>query len=96
VALTRSSKRKVDRLELRLEPESRRLLDEAAAASSMSTSAFVLSHATVAARALLADRTTFALPDERWDAFTNLLERDERPTPALAAFLARPSVLDEA
>lgn len=73
----------------------RRLLDEAAAASSMSTSAFVLAHATEAARAVLADRTTFALPDERWDAFSDLLDRDERTMPGLAAFFARPSVLDD-
>jgi uncharacterized protein (DUF1778 family) len=84
--------RKEDRLELRLQPTQRRLLDEAAQASAMSTSAFVLSHATAAAQTVLADRTQFVLPDDRWDAFTALLERDERPQPELAAFLARPTV----
>lgn len=95
MTLARRTPRKEDRLELRLEPSSRRLLDEAAAASSMSTSAFVLSHATDAAREVLAERTTFVLPPERWDAFVDLLDREERPMPGLAAFLARPSVLDE-
>ncbi len=95
MTLARGKGRKDDRLELRLEPANRRLLDEAAAASAMSTSAFVLSHATVAARELLADRTTFVLPDDRWDAFVQLLEREERPMPGLAAFLARPSVMHE-
>jgi uncharacterized protein (DUF1778 family) len=71
------------------------MLDEAAAASAMSTSAFVLTHATEAAREVLADRTTFVLPDERWDTFVQFLEREERPMPGLAAFLARPSVLHE-
>lgn len=89
------ARRKDDRLELRLEPGRRQLLDEAAAASGMSTSAFVLSHATEAAREVLADRTSFVLPPERWDAFVQLLERPERPQPELAAFLARPSVFDE-
>jgi len=88
--------RKDDRLELRLEPGRRQLLDEAAAASGVSTSAFVLSHATEAAREVLADRTSFGLPDERWDAFVELLDRPERPVPGLAAFLARPSVFDPA
>lgn len=92
----RSTPRKDDRLELRLDPADRRLLDEAATASSMSVSAFVLTHATEAAREVLADRTSFVLPDERWDAFTELLDRDARPMSGLAAFLARPSVLDEA
>lgn len=95
MTLTRGTRRKEERLELRLEPASRRLLDEAAAASAMSTSAFVLSHATAAAQEVLADRTSFVLPAERWDAFVQLLERDERPMPGLAAFLAQPSVFDE-
>jgi uncharacterized protein (DUF1778 family) len=95
VTLARGTGRKEDRLELRLEPADRRLLDEAADATSMSTSAFVLMHATEAAREVLADRTMFVLPAERWDAFVELLEREERPMPGLAAFLARPSVLDE-
>jgi uncharacterized protein (DUF1778 family) len=95
MTVTRGTRRKEDRLELRLEPANRRLLDEAAAASAMSTSAFVLSHATAAAHQVLADRTTFVLPPERWDAFVELLARDERPMPGLAAFLSRPGVLDE-
>jgi uncharacterized protein (DUF1778 family) len=96
MALARSTRRKDDRLELRLEPANRRLLDEAAAATSVSVSAFVLRHATEAAREVLADRTSFVLPDDRWDAFIELLDREARPMPRLAAFLGRPSVLDEA
>ena len=96
MTLVRATKRKEGRLELRLEPENRRLLDEAAAASAMSTSAFVLAHATEAAREVLADRTTFVLPKERWDEFVRLLERPARSHADLAAFLARPSVFDDA
>lgn len=90
----REASRKEERLELRVEPSQKRLLDEAAAASAMSVSGFVLTHATEAAHEVLADRTSFVLPGERWDAFVDLLERDVRPMPGLAAFLARPSVLD--
>lgn len=95
MTLARKAPRKEDRLELRLEPERRRLLDEAAAASSMSTSAFVLSHATNAAQDVLADRTSFVLPGDRWDAFVELLDRDARPQPELAAFLARQNIFEE-
>ena len=91
MTLPRQAK-KEDRLELRLRPMERALLDEAAQASAMSTSAFVLSRATSAAQQLLADRTTFVLPAERWDAFFELLDRDEQPMSDLAAFLARPTV----
>jgi uncharacterized protein (DUF1778 family) len=95
MTLAAKTRRKEDRLELRLDPAQRRLLDDAAAARAMSTSAFVLSHATAAAHEVLADRTSFVLPTERWDAFVELLEREPRRLPALAAFLARPSVLDD-
>ena len=90
------ARRKDGRLELRVEPERRQLLDEAAAASGMSTSAFVLSHATTAAQIVLADRTSFVLPAEHWDTFVGLLGRPEQPMAGLAAFLSQPSVLDEA
>lgn len=86
--------KKKGRLELRLQPAQRRLLEEAARASAMSTSAFVVSHATAAAQRVLADRTHFVLPGDRWEAFVSLLDRDEQPMLGLAAFLARPTVFD--
>ena len=94
MAIARSASRKVDRLELRLEPDKRKLLDRAAEAAGVSTSAFVLEHATEAAQRALADRTLFVLPPDRWNAFVELLDRPEQPMGGLAAFLARPSVLE--
>lgn len=94
MAIARSASRKVDRLELRLEPDKRKLLDRAAEAAGVSTSAFVLEHATEAAQRALADRTLFVLPPDRWNTFVELLDRPEQPMEGLAAFLARPSVLE--
>lgn len=94
MALTRSSGRKGDRLELRLEADRRQLLDRAAQAVGLSTSAFVLEHATVAARQTLADQTHIVLPAEHWEAFLELLDRDEQPVEGLAALFAGPSVED--
>ena len=94
MTVARRATRKADRLELRLEPAQRQLLADAAAAQSTSVSSFVLMHATDAAREVLAERTRFVLPDEHWDAFMELLERDEQPVDGLAAFLARRSVLE--
>ena len=92
--MTLDTRRKDDRLELRLEPGRRQLLDQAAEASGMSTSAFVLTHASEAASQVLADRTTFVLSADRWDAFVELLDRDEQPVEGLARLLAGPSVQD--
>jgi uncharacterized protein (DUF1778 family) len=94
VVLARSTRRKAERLQLRLEADRRQLLDSAAAASGMSTSAFVLAHATEAASQVLADRTVFVLPPDRWNTFVELLDRPEQPVEGLAAFLARPSILE--
>lgn len=94
MAVTRIAPRKEDRLELRLESERRQLLDQAAKTAGLSTSAFVLEHATLAAQQMLADRTVFVLPPDRWDAFVELLDRPEQPVEGLAAFLARPSILE--
>ena len=93
MALARAA-RKEDRLELRLEPDKRQLLDAAAKATGMSTSAFVLAHATEAARDVISDRTRYVLPADRWTAFLDMLDRDEQPVEGLAAFLSRRSILE--
>lgn len=85
--------RKEDRLELRVEPDKRQLLDAAAKISGVSTSAFVLSHATEAARDVLADSTHHVLPLDHWTQFMELLDREEQPVDGLAAFLRRRSIL---
>ncbi|MBF6604365.1 MAG: DUF1778 domain-containing protein [Chloroflexi bacterium] len=92
--MARTTRRKEERLELRLEADRRRLLDQAAKASGVSTSAFVLEHATLAAQQTLADRTSFVLSPEQWDAFVELLDRPVQPVEGLARFLAGPSVQD--
>ena len=94
MTVTRPASRKEGRLELRLEAARRQLLDRAAQALGMSTSAFVLEHATEAAQRALADQTRIVLPAEHWDAFLELLDRDEQPVEGLAALLAAPSVED--
>lgn len=88
------ARRKEDRLELRLERDRRELLDRAAQAVGLSTSAFVLERATVAAQETLADQTVFVLSDEPWEAFQRLLDRPVQSVEGLARFLAGPSVTD--
>jgi uncharacterized protein (DUF1778 family) len=73
---TRTTNQKNDRLNLRLSEEQRSILDEAAAACGMTVGTFVLSHATEAARNLLADRTGVVLSEERWNNFVAMLDHD--------------------
>jgi uncharacterized protein (DUF1778 family) len=82
---TRTENRDYDRLDLHVSPEQRLILDEAAAASGTSVGAFVLNHATDAARDVLADRSAVALSQERWDNFLALLDRDPPPGSNLLA-----------
>jgi hypothetical protein len=42
----------------------------------------------------MADRVRFVLPAEHWDAFQELLDRDEQPVQGLTALLRGPSVED--
>ena len=87
--------RKSERLDMRVSPEERTLFEEAAAASGCSLADFLRASAVTAAQALLADRTQFVLPAERWAAFSAAIDREPRDLPRLAAFLARPPVVDQ-
>lgn len=88
------ARRKEGRLELRLERERRELLDRAAQAVGLSTSAFVLEHATLAAQHTLADQNVVVLNQAQWDTFIELLDRPVQPVEGLARFLAGPAVTD--
>ena len=85
---------KSERIDLRVTPAQKRLLEDAAAAEEITLTEFVLQSASVAARSALADRTQFVLPSDRWVAFSAALDREPSYLPDLAAFLARPAVLD--
>jgi uncharacterized protein (DUF1778 family) len=91
----RTHGRKNNRLELRISEEQRDILGEAAAASGMRVNAFVLSHATDAARDLLANGTSVVLPAERWNSFIAMLDGDPRPASGRATSLARRRVRAE-
>lgn len=86
---------KTGRLGLRVSPWQRALLAEASRVEGTTVSQFVLLHATRAAEDVLADRRVFMLPNDRWDAFVQALDRPERELPRLRELLKAPTVLDE-
>jgi uncharacterized protein (DUF1778 family) len=91
---TSRPQRKGDRLGLRLSAEQRALISEAASAAETTVTEFVLRSVTDAAHQVLADRRTFALPAEQWDAFMAVLDREPRPFPSLVELLGEPSVFE--
>lgn len=89
MATTRSEK-----LDLRLTPDAKRMLNEAARASRRSVSDFVLESALSRAQESLPDRQHFGLDAARWQAFVAALDAPARPLPRLQRLLAEPSVFE--
>ncbi|MEN3537951.1 DUF1778 domain-containing protein [Microbispora sp. ZYX-F-249] len=86
---------KEERVNLRVDAETKRLLENASEAAGDTVSSFVLGAATAAARELLADRTVFHLDEEQWQAFDAALSREPRDVPGLAELMRTSTVLDE-
>ncbi len=87
--ITRSEK-----LDLRLTPEAKRVLNAAAEASRRSVSDFVLESALARAQETLPDRQHFGLDAERWEAFLAALDAPARKLPRLKRLLSKPSVFE--
>ena len=85
---------KTERIALRASVRERELLYQASRTSGVTLSEFVLDAATAAAEHVLADRTRFRLPAEKWTEFVELLDRPALDKPRLRSLLTEPSVLD--
>lgn len=83
------------RLELRTTPEERDLLDRAVAATGTDVTDFVISHASEAARRVLADRERFVLEPEAARAWEAINSRRARDVPGLRRLMQRPSPFSE-
>lgn len=81
---------KGDRLQIRVHPGEKRLLERAAAASHVSVSAFVLQSAAAEAAAVLAERPLIGLGPEAAAAFAEALDAPAAVNERLATALARP------
>lgn len=85
---------KSEKLDLRLTPDAKRLLQSAAAATHRSVSEFVLQSAMAKAEETLPDRLRFGLDAESWQAFQDALDAPPRVLPRLAKLLAKPSTFE--
>lgn len=78
-----------ERVDLRMTPDAKRTLQQAAAATNKTVSEFLLDSGLNAAFDALADRRVFQLDEARWDAFQTALAAPPRDNPGLRALLAR-------
>ncbi|MEX1198737.1 MAG: DUF1778 domain-containing protein [Pseudohongiellaceae bacterium] len=85
---------KSDRIDVRISPEVKLLLQEAARASHKKVSEFLLDAGVSAANQALADRRRFVLDADQWEAFEQALDRPVQRKPALKRLLTEPGVLD--
>lgn len=81
---------KDERLQIRIDPESKRRLEAAAVASHLSVSAFVVQAAGSHAAEMMVDRQLIELPQSAAIAFSRALQRPAAVNERLAAALGRP------
>jgi uncharacterized protein (DUF1778 family) len=80
---------KTARLDLRMTPAAKSLLEQAAKARHKTVSEFVLDQSLTAAEETLADRRHFILNDAQWSEFNRLLDAPPRDMPGLRALASR-------
>lgn len=85
---------KSERIEVRLLPSTKRIIQEAATATHTDLSEFVLQSSLAAAEIALSRRTSFFLDEDAWDNFVELLDRPATDVPALHHLLTKPSALE--
>lgn len=91
MSMPAEARRRDERLSLRATARERKLIQDAAAASDVDVTTFILSNALLGAQRVLADRTTFALDADALAAWESLNARPARELPGLAALMRRPS-----
>jgi uncharacterized protein (DUF1778 family) len=84
------------RWDFRVEPDTDRLVRQAAESTQRTLTNFVIDAAVIEAERLLADRTQFVLATEQWDQFVSALDRPPRDNPGLRGLFAKPSVFSDA
>ena len=85
----RAGKAKSGPISLRIDAETRTLIDRAASVVGQNRTDFMLASARDRATEILLNQTFFALPKQGWDAFVSALDNPPPPNAKLKALLAR-------
>jgi len=85
--MTETTEPRSERVDLRMTPSAKRLLQHAAAVSNKTVSEFLLDSSLSAAFETLADRRVFQLDEARWAAFMKALDTPPKDNPRLRKLL---------
>lgn len=91
----RKARTKAERFNIRATEDEKRLVEQAAEVSRVTASQFVMAAALRSAEEVLADRTRFVLPEDRWAEFVERLDAPPRTVPALKRAASKPSPFSE-
>jgi uncharacterized protein (DUF1778 family) len=89
-----SSARRSNKLDIRITPEAKRVLQEAARERHTTISQFVIESALGAAQEVLAERTRIGLNSELWVAFLEALDAPPQRHPRMERLLRDRTILD--
>ena len=87
--MTMTNDMRSERVDLRLTPDAKRLLQQAAAAANTTLTEFLIRSGLMAAADTLANRRTFVLEEARWAEFVAELDRPPADNPGLRRLLER-------
>lgn len=83
------------RLNLRIAPSAKTLLETAARIRKHSLTDFILKASQDAAEATIAEQTRFVLPEKEWAAFNAALDAPPKAIPALKELFEKPSIFEK-
>jgi uncharacterized protein (DUF1778 family) len=89
ITMVTATEARSERVDLRMAPSAKHLLQRAATASNKTLTEFLLDSGLHAAHDALADRRLFVLDEKQWNEFMAALEAPPADNPRLRALLAR-------
>ena len=87
--MTDTTESRSERVDLRMTPAAKRMLQQAAAVTNKTLSEFLLDTGLSAAHDALSDRRVFQVDSKRWKEFLAALETPPKANPRLRKLLAR-------
>lgn len=93
--LLSSDRKKTERLNLRIMPQSKRLIEQAAALEHATPTDFILRTIVEKAEQVVAEQYHFSLDEENWEKLCQALDGPARDIPALRKLASEPTILEK-